>query len=188
MQGRIHEQERVISARELAHMAENDELENEKIKMQDMKRQYALIDRVFQIFGNAKIIAKEKNKQGEELLVVEERRGSSLDVYLVGGSYSNVSLLPRIMGTVYINPHLEQNYIIIEDIIMVRNNVGNGQIAMKHYLKVAESLGVEYIKGWLSPVDRDHFDRSEHYYKKFAFEVIFDENRTSGAIKKIIMR
>lgn len=57
---------------------------------------------------------------------------------------------------------------------------------MKYFLKAVEKLHVDYIDGWLSSVDKKHFDRSEHFYKKFGFEVHFNEDRTSGGIKKIM--
>jgi hypothetical protein len=172
--------------RERAHKEEISKLRNEKRDLKEKVKYYDLIHRAFKVFTNPKIVAIGKNKRGEELFVVEVLRQSSLNVYLLGKSYDGVVFAPRIMGTVYINSYLEQNYIHIEDIDMVHNDVGNGQIAMKYYLRLAKNLGVEYIDGWLSPTDNGHFDRSEHYYKKFGFEVTFNENRTSGAIKKIM--
>ena len=54
---------------------------------------------------------------------------------------------------------------------------------IKYFIKECKQEGLEYIDGWLSDVDKDQFDRLEQFYKKFNFDVKFNENRTSGNIK-----
>lgn len=171
---------------ERAHKEEINKLRNEKNDLKEKAKYYDLVHRAFKVFTHPEIIAIEKNKRGEELIVVRAHRRCSLEVYLLGKSYDGVISAPRIISSVYINQELNQNYIYIEDIYAVDNNIGNGQILMKYFLELAKTLGVEYIDGWLSPKDNDHFDRSEHYYKKFGFEVTFNENRSSGRIKKVL--
>lgn len=40
----------------------------------------------------------------------------------------------------------------------------------------------QYIKGDLSPVDKDRFEQLEHFYSKQGFKVTFNSKRTSGKI------
>ncbi|MGH0950891.1 hypothetical protein [Bacillus mycoides] len=47
-------------------------------------------------------------------------------------------------------------------------------------------MEVSRISGMLSPVDSNHFDKLEHFYKKFGFEVEFNTDRTEGSIKKVL--
>ena len=53
---------------------------------------------------------------------------------------------------------------------------------MKVFLDFAKEHRYHKITRWLSPIDRDHFDRLEHFYKKFGFNVEFKNNRTEGII------
>lgn len=182
---------RIIFRKELEAMnktviRQREEAQNEikkiKYEMDKMKKQYGLVKRIFSIDPHVKIVGIETNKAGEEVLVTEWVTDSMLWIKLYGPSYQAINNLPRIMSTIRKN----SNYIKIEDIIMEDNCIGNGSIAMKYFLKAAEQLKIDYIKGDLSSVDKDHFDRSEAYYKKFNFDVVFDEDRTSGTIKKIM--
>lgn len=108
---------------------------------------------------------------------------NSLYILLCSKSYQAINGLPKIMTTIYKNPYPEKSYIHIEDILMEDNDIGNGTIAMNYLIKTAKRMEIDYISGNLSSVDKDHFDRSEHYYKKFGFDVEFDASRTSGSIK-----
>lgn len=60
------------------------------------------------------------------------------------------------------------------------------QSLMEYFLKYCKTTPAEYISGSLSSVDADHFDRSEHYYKKHGFKVEFYEGRKSGRIRYIL--
>ncbi|MHC6179341.1 GNAT family N-acetyltransferase [Clostridium sp. JNZ X4-2] len=87
------------------------------------------------------------------------------------------------MSKIYKNETSGWKYIKIDDILMEHNNIGNGTIAMKYFLQVAKELGVDKITGWLSDTDKDHWDRSVHFYEKFGFKVKFNEEYTSGSIE-----
>lgn len=179
--------------RELA-ICENALIQNEqkceqkinamKTELELLKKQYGLVNRIFFLFPNAKIIAVDKNKRNEEVLVVESSNETMLTILLLGPSYQGITHLPRIMATVKKSEAFSYNYVHIEDIINIDDNIGNGSILMKNFIKIVEKLHVDYINGGLSSVDQGHFVRSEHFYKKFGFEVQFNEGRTSGAIKK----
>ena len=118
------------------------------------------------------------------MLVVESSDGTMLTILLFGPSYQGITHLPRIMATVRKSEVFSCNYVHIDDIINIDDNIGNGSILMKNFLKIVEKLHVDYIDGGLSSVDKDQLDRSEHFYEKFGFKVQFNTERTSGDIKK----
>lgn len=131
-----------------------------------------------------KIIALEENEDNEDIIVVESRSDNRFDIELYGKSYSDRER-PRLMSC--IRDGVEGSYLYIQDFQMIKNEIGNGEIAMKYFLKLAHKLDVNYISGQLSYKDRDHFDRLEYFYsKKFGFEVVFNETRTEGSIKKLV--
>ena len=72
----------------------------------------------------------------------------------------------------------QYNNLCIEDI-----EKGNGSILMQYFLKYCKTTSAEYVSGMLSPIDADHFDRSEHYYKKHGFTVVFFDEKKSGSIR-----
>ncbi|WP_353892916.1 hypothetical protein PRVXH_002306 [Proteinivorax hydrogeniformans] len=169
---------------------EKEEENQIKIKMIEREskkkyEQYRLIKRIFDIDKGSKIVGMKNNKNNEELIITERVTDSCVWVKLYGRSYPGAGHLPRIMGSLRKTlgePKL-RTYIKIDDIINIDDNIGNGSIMMEHYIKLAKSLGVEYISGLLSEVDKDHFERSERFYKKFGFEVSFNENKTNGSIR-----
>lgn len=179
--------------RELA-ICENEIIQNEqkcerkinkmKAELELHKKQYGLVDRIFFLFPDAKIIAVDTNKRNEEVLVVEKSNGTLFTILLFGPSYQGITNLPRIMATVRKNEVFSYNYVHIDDLINIDDNIGNGSILMKNFLKIVEKLHVDYIDGGLSSVDKGHFDRSEYFYEKFGFKVQFNAERTSGVIKK----
>lgn len=77
---------------------------------------------------------------------------------------------------------LKDGVLNIGDIRTDKINVGCGSLAMQAFLDFAKEHGYTQITGWLSPVDVDHFDRLEHFYKKFGFNVEFQSDRTEGII------
>lgn len=82
----------------------------------------------------------------------------------------------------------ESNTVKIADILMgTYTNMGYGSILMKYVLKyLNQRKDIEKINGALVEIDRDHFDRIEHFYKNMVLmlnldedieEVLFDEVR-----------
>lgn len=147
------------------------------------KRKYELCKRIFSLFPSAKIIAIEENKTGEEMFVVEKITEKAITIYLFSKTYQGITGLPRIESTIREDYETGKKHIHIDDILNQDNGIGNGSILMKYFIKECKQEGLEYIDGWLSDVDKDHFDRLEQFYKKFIFDVKFNENRTSGNIK-----
>jgi len=180
-----------------------DELDKEEAKtkrveaeMRNGKKRYALFCRIFDIDSPISIVGIEKNKRNEELFVCERIYSNNLDIRLYSYSYQGISGVPRLMAEIH-NDHeataetgIKAYKIEIVDILMEDDDVGNGSIAMRYFLDAVDKLkntykmNITHIHGWLSSVDKEHFDRSEHYYKKFGFEIEFNEARTSGRIKK----
>lgn len=163
-----------------------NEIKAVKMEMKQMKEQDDLIKRISDIDPDSKIVGTETNKNGEKLIVTEWLSPRNLWIKLYGQSYKGINNLPRIMSTINKNAYTHDNFIHINDIIMVNDDIGNGSIAMKYFIKAAEQLEVDYISGSLSPEDQDHFDRSQHYYEKFGFDVEFNAKRTSGSMKKVM--
>ncbi len=79
----------------------------------------------------------------------------------------------------------------IADIQVYEKSIGQGSILMKYAINyLFTETDIRIVTGFLSPVDSDHFDRLEDFYKKFGFEVSFvvdsEGNKTSGRIEKKI--
>lgn len=142
--------------------------------------QYDLIKRAFSDFRLSHIIGIESNKVGEEVIVVLTKFGDSIHLYLYGKSYVAINQHPRIMATVQRGENVF--YVHIDDIIEMDCNIGNASILMKYFIDICKKLKMQYICGWLSNYDSGHFDRIEHFYKKFNFNVKFNEKRTTGDI------
>lgn len=164
-------------------------------ELKQIKRRYDLVQRIFTIEKNIKIIGLEKNKNKEDIFVCERIEKNAITIKLYGNSYQGISGNPIINAKLHKKENMENSsyYIEIIDILMVDNEVGNGSIAMKYFLEQVDKMktdfgiNIDYISGMLSWVDMKHFNRSEHYYKKFGFEVNFNEDKSSGKIKKQLL-
>lgn len=96
-----------------------------------------------------------------------------------------------------INISIEENKVengirILEilDMIIINKNTGEGSILMKYLFNYIESnKEIKKIKGTITDIDKDHFDRLEYFFKKHGFDVQFrlDDNgeRIGGRIYKI---
>jgi len=62
---------------------------------------------------------------------------------------------------------------------------GYGSVLMTAIMQLVDQLGIRFITGWISGVDWDHIERSEHFYRKFGFECDLDHEAKSGKIKWI---
>lgn len=133
--------------------------------------------RIFFLFEDAEIIGIEENKLGEEVYVFRTQSDSLLNIYLCSQSYKAINGLPRIMAVI------NKDNVKIEDIQTIDINIGNGKILMEYLISTAKKMEMANITGWLSPEDKGHFDRSEHYYRKFEFDVKLNDSRNSGSIK-----
>jgi N-acetylglutamate synthase-like GNAT family acetyltransferase len=53
---------------------------------------------------------------------------------------------------------------------------GYGSILLQSLINFAIENSVNTISGWISQTDKDHFDKLDSFYKKFGFEVIWDNS------------
>lgn len=115
--------------------------------------------------------------------MVVTKRVSDTSVWINLNSPKYTGLKPRIMSIIQKNYINNTKEIKICDIQMEDNNIGNGYIAMKYFIKVSKEMRFNKIVGDISNVDKDHWDRLIHYYKKFGFKVIFNKEYTLGKIE-----
>lgn len=159
-------------------------LEAEKTNLEKFKKEISFIRKITE--SSYFIEGFKTNKIDEELYICVLDFGISFSIYLKGLSYSN--LYPRLMvDTIksdYSYLYDEEKIIYITDIQTEKIDVGNGSILMEYFIKKAKKRGFDKIDGYLSSVDKDHFDRSEYFYKKHKFNVEFNGSRTSGHIEK----
>lgn len=131
------------------------------------------------------VVAIKKNKNEEWVIVTKWIFQNNLWIKLYSPTYLAINQHPRIMSSLESlesDCFTEQKYAKIQDVLMEDNNVGNGTICMKYFIQEAKKIGCDFIKGCLSPVDKDHFDRSIHYYEKFGFSVKLSDDKNSGSI------
>lgn len=92
----------------------------------------------------------------------------------------NFNRCSKIMTTIC---HSEEGkYIYIDDINVLSINSGEGSILMEHLINYCEATDFAYIKGFISPVDSDHFDRLQHFYEKFGFTFELNQTKKQGHI------
>ncbi len=127
---------------------------------------------------NEKIIGIELNNNREIVMVVISEY-PWLAIKLRGIEYQWSA--PRIMCTY--KDKIENSYIHIDDFFAIREDVGNGSILLKYLIEFAKEKNVKYISGMLSSVDKDHFDKLEHFYEKFGFKVSFNQENENGRIR-----
>lgn len=133
------------------------------------------------------VIGESDNKMGEHVIVAKRigksgTFGASLDFFLYGKSYQAINRHPRIMAT-YKEPFDGEPFVHIDDILVEDNDIGNGSILMPFFIDYCKQTKATYIRGALSSYDKDHFDRSIHFYEKHYFVVSLGENGESGSIR-----
>lgn len=138
------------------------------------------------------IVGEADNKKDEHVFIVQWTVGEIIWFKLYGRRYRAICSHPRIMATYCPPDELMAKYcpddghprIWIDDILVEDDDIGNGSILMPYFLRYCKQhTDADFISGKLSSKDIDHFDRSEHFYKKHGFEVFLNENRTKGSIK-----
>ena len=119
-----------------------------------------------------------KNNKGHYYVVVENTNENSLCIYLEDEKYKEMYGCPKLFATI------EKNYIWIDDILAKEENCGNGSILLELLFAKAKELKIDTIKGELSGADAERFDKLEYFYKKHGFKVLFNANRSAGAIER----
>lgn len=141
--------------------------------------------KVFEAIERDKVeaIAIRKNKENEWVIVTKWITATDIWIMLYSPKYLACNRHPRIMSSIGNDYSKNEKYIKIDDILMEDDNIGNGTICMEFFIREIRSMNYDSIKGYLSSVDRDHFDRSIHYYKKFGFIVKLNDDKSCGKIK-----
>jgi len=158
------------------------------IEIQKIQREAKRENRLYEITKevlkekNHIIVGIDTNKNGDEVLVVQWCFGNNVWFMLYGEKYQTISNHPRIMATIHESYSENIKYIIIDDILVEDNDIGNGSILMPFFLDYCKKTDAQYIHGELSSVDKSHFDRSIHFYEKHGFKCKLNDEKTSGSI------
>ncbi|MBD5488051.1 MAG: GNAT family N-acetyltransferase [Lachnospiraceae bacterium] len=89
---------------------------------------------------------------------------SSLYVYALYKNYR--------VGKIACGIDEETKLITIGDITCKKNNKGYGSLMMAKLIEFAKVNDFQGINGWLSHVDMEHEERLYHFYQKFGFEIV----------------
>jgi len=156
----------------------NSHLKNTIMHLEHMIRQYEYFNTSLEIFKFDRAVKILKNRNEELYIVIETYCNNSIDFYFSGYSHKGLCDCPRLMATI------KGDYIWINGLFAIDENCGNGTLLLSCLFNKAKELNISEIKGELSPVDVEKFDKLEHFYKKNGFDVHFYNNRTQGAIYK----
>lgn len=137
-------------------------------------------------------------KEGHKVLhVAQNRYGETVMVYRLfysdGMDDEDITLKVKVISkkgvkvpdsNVFLIVDHENKHMRIADIQIEgdRVNRGYGSIVMEEVLMLARHFEIKYITGWISGVDWDHIDRSEHFYKKFGFHCDLNHEIKRGTI------
>lgn len=91
----------------------------------------------------------------------------------------------KVLGKTTCIIYKELRTITISDIECKKNNRGYGSSMMKELIEYSRHNEFAHINGWLSKVDYDHKDRLYHFYQKFGFEIIQNEEEMKFADIKL---
>ena len=134
------------------------------------------------------ILGKEQLK-GKEIYICAQANEEGYCIFTIR-DFDRMNFYPKI-NLIYCENE-ESNTVKIADILTgTYTNMGYGSILIKYVLEyLNQRKDIKKINGALVEIDRDHFDRLEHFYKKHGFNVKFkeDENgkRINGKIEKLI--
>ena len=82
----------------------------------------------------------------------------------------------------------ETKTITICDIDCTKNNKGYGSLMMKNLIEIAKQNNISCIDGWLAKTDRDHADRLYHFYEKFGFQIVPNDDGMKFADIKLVLQ
>lgn len=82
----------------------------------------------------------------------------------------------RIYGKMDCTINRELKVIVLNDIQCKKNNKGYGSLMMDKLIEIAKKEKFLFIEGWLSKVDMNHVDRLYHFYEKFGFQIVPNED------------
>ena len=132
---------------------------------------------------NGCIVSIEKNKKNQEVIVVQRIHGKDIEFLLYGAEYKRIGSRPRIEATRWINDDKHEDYVEINDIFAINENIGNGSILMNWFIDYCKSIKVKSVKGSISSVDVAHMDCLKHFYEKYSFIIWMNDEKSSGTIR-----
>lgn len=133
-----------------------------------------------------KVLLTSQNQHGETILVCRLFYGDELDdrdiILRVRIISRKGVIVPDSMVFLIVNT--DHKHMQIADIRIEgdRVNRGYGSIVMQGVMKLVDEFGIKYITGWISGVDWDHIDRSEHFYRKHGFNCQLDHENKHGTL------
>ncbi len=145
---------------------------------------YSVMKKVLAEPSNNVIVGIANDKQNEELLVVQQCVGKRICFLLYNSEYEGHH--SNIWATYYNAMLGDPPFIKIDDFFTVYDNIGYGSILMRYFLEYCNKTDAHYICGDLAQCDRDHFNRSIHFYEKHGFTCTLNVDKTSGRIKYIL--
>ncbi|GAB6989508.1 GNAT family N-acetyltransferase [Paenibacillus pini] len=118
-------------------------------------------------------LTKSIYNMNETVIVYSSGNRNGIDIYVKHPSKSRHYLV------VYVEINEDNNSIFIANIESSEenSNKGYGSLAMEYLLKYVKDHRIRKISGIISHVDAAHYDRLEHYYNKFGFDVDFKKMR-----------
>jgi GNAT superfamily N-acetyltransferase len=133
-----------------------------------------------------KVIHIDQNRYGETVMIYRLFHHDGLDDRDI---HLRIKIItPKGVKTPDSNAFLivypETKLMKIADIRIEGDRVGRGygSILMTAIMQLVDQLQIRFITGWISGVDWDHIDRSEHFYRKFGFECELNHEAQSGRI------
>ncbi|MVQ33364.1 GNAT family N-acetyltransferase [Paenibacillus sp. MAH-34] len=133
-----------------------------------------------------KILLISQNQHGETILVTRLYYGDGMDEEDITLRVRVINekgvIVPDSMAFLIVDH--ENLHMRIADIRVEgdRVNRGYGSLIMQAIIKIVDELGIKCITGWISSVDWDHIERSEHFYRKFGFDVDLNHETMHGTI------
>lgn len=156
----------------------NQEHDLLKYNSQSLQENIRSIARILDAKANTaaeQIVGIRQTKYGEFVLLTTYAQEYNLILSIYSSCYSKSDCY--LVGAL----HKEDSCATIIDIIG-ETSLGYGSILLSYFVELCTVQKIETIRGNLSLVDSDHFDRSEKFYKKHGFEVVFNDKHTNGVM------
>lgn len=131
-----------------------------------------------------KVIHVAQNRFGESVMIYRLMYGDGMDDVNIHLRVKVISKDGVKAPDSNVHVHVENKHMDIADIKIEgeRVNRGYGSIMMEGLMKIVHEMQIKVITGWISSVDWDHIDRSEHFYRKHGFDCQLDHENKKGTI------
>lgn len=131
-----------------------------------------------------KVIHVAQNRFGESVMIYRLMYGDGMDDVNIHLRVKVISKDGVKAPDSNVHVHVENKHMDIADIKIEgeRVNRGYGSIMMEGLMKIVHEMQIKVITGWISSVDWDHIDRSEHFYRKHGFDCQLDHENKRGTI------